>query len=318
MVKNILFFIHIFCVLGVVEAQQSPNSTLYNYHQNSYNPAETAMNETADVSLILREQYMSFAENAGPSVVWFNSSLPLPSIKSGVGVAAKNQTQGFENRLDFKCNYSYHIQLSQGILSMGIGVGGTSIGWDIKNPIYPDGETDKYVDSRISGQDDFLNLLIDFGVYYKMRNLYTGFSITEMNEPKLTYEDGESDFYKRHYWFTSGYDYITSNPMFTVHPSMLVKTTLVNTQMSIDVSTIYNRLIIGGVSYTTNNDISLICGVKFGEGRKFEGMRAFFSYDIIGGEIRSQSSGNVEFMVGYSFNLTVDKVKKSYKSVRFL
>lgn len=319
--KLTIFLIITSCItmtVGTVFSQQSPGSTLHNYHQNSFNPAETAMNGIGDVSLIVREQYINFPGNAGPSVLWFNSTLPIPSIKSGVGLAVRNQSQGFENRLDFKLNYAYHLQLSNGMLSMGLGFGGSSIGWDIKNPVYPDGASDTYIDTKISNQENFLNLLLDFGVYYKMRNLYAGFSVTEMNEPKLTYETGESAFYTRHYWLTAGYDYITSNPLFTLHPSMLIKSTVSNTQMTVDVTTIYNRMIVGGVSYTSSNDISLILGVKFGEGRKFEGMRAFFSYDIITSKIKAQSSGNVEFMVGYSFDLSVDKINNSYKSVRFL
>ena len=106
--------------------------------------------------------------------------------------------------------------------------------------------------------------------------------------------------------------------MWTLYPSMLLKTTVTDTQLNFDLTALYNNFIVGGVSYITGNDFSLVAGVKFSNGGKFDGMRALISYDLIGSQIRAQSSGSVEFMVGYSFNLSVEKVNKTYKSVRFL
>jgi len=307
------------CMLyGLSYSQQVPRSTLYMFHQNSYNPAETAIDELGDVNIVAREQYLNFPKSSGPQVIWFNTSFPLVSLNSGVGLSLRNQTQGFENRIDFKCNYSYKIVLSDGIFSMGVSVGGANIGWNIENPIYPDGVGDTYIDTKIATQENFLNLLLGFGVYYKMKNVYTGFAVTEMNQPQLKYESGEGLFYKRHFWYSLGYEYKTSNPMVTIHPSLLAKSTLITTQVNLDAIIEYNKTIVGGFSYSSNNDVSLIFGAKFGENRKFNGMRAFFSYDIVTSKISTQTAGNLEFMLGYSFDLSVDKVNKSYKSVRFL
>ena len=115
-ISSVIFFTCILYSLGF--SQQVPRSTLYMFHQNSYNPAETAIDELGDVNIVVREQYLNFPESAGPQVIWFNTSFPLLSLKSGVGLSLRNQNQGFENRVDFKCNYSYKIVLSEGILFM--------------------------------------------------------------------------------------------------------------------------------------------------------------------------------------------------------
>lgn len=308
---------YVLCVQ--VHAQQVPRSTLHMQHQSSYNPAEVGILGEGDVTLVVREQYMSFPGSTGPSVVWFNASLPLEKLKGGVGLSLFNQTQGFEKRFDFKANYSYRIQLQEGVLGLGLSAGGSSLGWEIKNPVYPDGPTDSYIDSKIAGKENFLNLLLGFGVYYKIKNLYTTFAITEMNQPQLKYDDGTNgSYFKRHYWLSAGYDYRTMNPMITLHPSFLIKNITATTQVSFDGVAQYNSMFLGGISYTSSNDVSLLFGVKFGEGRKFEGMRAIFSYDLVTSKIGAQSSGNLEFMIGYSYSLQIEKVNKSYKSIRFL
>lgn len=311
----VIFFTYIY---SIGYTQQVPRSTLYMLHQNSYNPAETAIDELGDINIVVREQYLNFPKSSGPQAIWFNTSFPLTFLHSGIGISLRNQTQGFENRMDFKLNYSYKIKLQSGILSLGLSLGGANLGWDIENPIYPDGSTDTYIDTKIASQENFLNFLFDFGVYYKIKNIYTSFAITEMNQPQLKYESSSGQFYKRHFWYSLGYEYKTSNPMLTIQPSLLVKSTLTSTQLNLDALFVYNKTIIGGLSYSSSNDISVIFGAKFGENRKFNGMRAFFSYDIVNSKIATQTVGSLEFMVGYSFALSVDKVNKSYKSVRFL
>jgi len=316
-VKSLMVFA-IVMTSSVTFAQQSPRSSLLSQHKSSYNPAYCGSESYGDINMVVREQYLKFPDNSGPSSVWFNAVMPLKKINSGAGLSLMKVDEGFESRIDFKVNYAYQVDLNTGKLGLGLSVGGNTIGWSIENPIYPDGPSDNFIDEKILSQETFLNLLLGFGVYYKLNDLYASFAVTEMNEPNLKYETGDSDYFKRHYWVNAGYEYKTSNPMWTLYPSMLLKTTVTDTQLNFDLTALYNNFIVGGVSYITGNDFSLVAGVKFSNGGKFDGMRALISYDLIGSQIRAQSSGSVEFMVGYSFNLSVEKVNKTYKSVRFL
>lgn len=303
----------VFCI-----AQQSPRSTLSAYHQMTYNPSVVGSTKFGNVQTVVREQYMDFSENAGPSSVWFNASLPLTKLQSGVGLSINQLTQGFEKRLDFKANYAYHIDLGTGKLGAGISVGARTIGWEIKNPIYPDGLNDVFVDSKIANKENFVNLLLGFGVYYKVNNVFTSLAITEMNKPALKTESSKVEYYNRTYWLSAGYEFKTSNPMWIVKPSALVKTTFTDTQINFDLISEYNNFIVAGISYTSSHDISPIFGVQFNDGSKFDGLRAIISYDIVTSKLGGQSSGNMEFTVGYNFSLSVEKENKTYKSVRFL
>ncbi len=288
------------------------------YHESAYNPAQVGSASFGDVNMVIREQYMKFVDDAGPSTMWFNASLPIKKFNSGVGISLSRNKQGFEERIDFKLNYAYHINLGSGKFGFGVSVGGNTIGWSVEDPIYPDGSSDGFVDSEILSKDNFTNLLLGVGVYYKVKGLYSGFAVTEINEPNLKFESDKREYFKRHYWLSAGYDFKTSNPMWTIKPSILVKTSFADAQVNVDLLACYNNLIVAGGAYTSGNDFSLIAGVKFSNGGKLDGARAIISYDIIGSKLRTQSAGNLEIMLGYSFNLSVEKVNKTYKSVRFL
>lgn len=299
-------------------AQQSPRSTLSAFHQTTYNPSIVGSTKFGNIQTVVREQYMNFTEDAGPSSVWFNAFIPLSKIQSGVGLSINQLTQGFEKRLDFKANYAYHIDLGTGKLGAGLSVGARTIGWEIKNPIYPDGQNDAFVDSKIANKENFVNLLLGFGVYYKVNNIFTSLAITEMNKPVLKSESSNIEYYNRTYWISGGYEFKSSNPMWIFKPNMLIKTTFTDTQLNFDMITEYNNFIIAGITYTSSHDISPLFGVQFNDGSKFDGLRAIISYDIVTSKIGGQSSGNMEFTVGYNFNLSVEKENKTYKSVRFL
>ena len=47
--------------------------------------------------------------------------------------------------------------------------------------------------------------------------------------------------------------------------------------LSFDCRLVYDNFIIGGLSYTSSNDISLNVGVQFCDGSKFDGLKTIFS-----------------------------------------
>jgi hypothetical protein len=75
---------------------------------------------------------------------------------------------------------------------------------------------------------------------------------------------------------------------------------------------------LGGITYTTSNDLSPIFGIQFNNDSKLDGLMALISYDILLSKMNTQSAGNLEFMLSYSFTIGIEKENKMYKSVRFL
>lgn len=303
---------------SIAFAQLNPRSSLYAFHQSSYNPAICGAFDYGNASLVVRNQYVGFVDKSGPSSTWFNVSMPIKSVNSGVGLSVAQTKEGFEKRVSAKLNYAYHLNLRSGRLGLGLSAGLNTVGWDLSGAVYPDGTNDNYLESTIGSKEKFSNLLLGFGAFYQVGSLYAAFSVTELNEPSLKFDSGKMKYLKRHYWISCGYDYKTSSPKWTLSPAMTLKTTLSDLQVSFDCRAIYNNFAIVGISYTSSQDISLNIGAQFKDGTKLDGLKAIFSYDVVTSKLGGESAGNLEFMLSYDFNLFIEKENKIYKSVRFL
>lgn len=308
----------ILLLCNVTIAQLNPRSSLYSFHQSSYNPAICGAYDYGSADLVLRRQYMNFPDNAGPSTTWFDVSMPIYSIHSGAGISISQTTEGFEKRLTAKLNYAYQLDLRSGRLGFGLSAGLNSAEWDLSSAIYPDGSSDNFLETSVGSQDKFLNLLLGFGMFYQTGNLHAALAVTELNEPSLKYGNEKMDYLKRHYWLSAEYEYKTSSPKLVLFPSMTLKTTFANLQANFDLRAVINNALIAGVCYSSSHDVSLNLGFQFKDGSKFDGLRTIVSYDIITSQLGSESTGSLEVMVSYDFNLSIEKENKSYKSVRFL
>jgi type IX secretion system PorP/SprF family membrane protein len=314
----VLICISLLFSTSIAFGQQIPRSTLYKYQQVSFNPAIAGIGNLGNAQIVNRNQFMGLPEGSGPRATWLNVDMPIKQINSGVGVSVNQLGQGFENRLILKANYAYFLDLGGNQLGFGLSAGINSIGWDVKNPVYPGGGTnDNFID-QITAQKNYINPIFGFGTCYRTPQFYTSFAISELNNPKLKLQNKRIDYFNRTYWLAVGYDYKPTNPEWTIKTAALVKSTFVATQLSFDLITEYKSFLMGGITYTSSNDLSPIFGVQFNNGGKLDGLMALISYDIMMSKMNTQSSGNLEFMLSYSFTIGIEKENKTYKSVRFL
>ena len=299
--------------------QQIPRSTLHKYQQLSFNPAVAGIGGMGKAQVLVRNQFMGLPEKSGPQSNWVNFDMPIKKIKSGAGLTINQLSEGFESRLYFKANYAYFIDFDDAVLGLGLSAGINSIGWELKNPIYPDGQSDNFV-QLLTSKKNYNTPIFGFGTCYKTPNFYASLGITELNQPKLKLQlQGKKvDYFKRTYWLGAGYDLKTVNPLWIIKPAALVKTTFAATQLSFDLIAEYKSFLMGGITYTTSGDLSPILGVQFNNDSKFDGLMALISYDILLSKMKAQSAGNLEFMLSYSFTIGIEKENKLYKSVRFL
>ena len=120
---------------------------------------------------------------------------------------------------------------------------------------------------------------------------------------------------KRHYYITGGYYFsFPSNPSFILAPSALIKTDFVSAQYDISVLLSYNNLLWGGVSYRVQDAVMLLIGFEY------KSFNLGFSYDITTSAMgrEKRSSGTIEAMLRYCFNIKVKHPVRSYKNTRLL
>jgi len=320
------------CCTGVF-AQQDQRSSLAMYCQAITNPAVAGSSEQADLYALARQSLLTFKDANGNSVG--NASytaafvLPFKKINSGVGLSAQQETNGlFETNLNISLMYAYQFQIGEG--KLGVGGSGTfkKYKYDFSKAVYPSG----IGSSSGGGQDDYIDQLgkiksntigVGAGVYYKINELYFGVSVTNVNSPKFKLESAKAKYFIPHSYITAGYTLNTNNPSFTLYPSMVFKSALSNTslagsQLNLNLIVEYHKFLLFGLEYTTSNDITAIAGVNFKDGSKFDGVRFVASWDVVTSKLRSYTIGNLEFTLGYTFNMAIEKTAKTYKSVRFL
>lgn len=304
------------------------------YNITSYNPAAAGSTDMGNASITIREQQMGFSDYAdtsiGPGTQWFNVNIPMPKINSGIGAVIVVDEIGFEQTMDFKLTYAYQLELGNGTLGLGVNLGAVSYSFDLGGARYPNAigggtGSDSWLSQMFADAEDLFVFTMDAGVFYRAKDVYLGISSTKINKPSFDLAGSDVSYIDRNYWITAGYVYQTSNPLWVFKPSALVKSTLnfeegisAIAQLSLDLLFQYNKFVIAGVSYNSGNDISPVLGVEISNGSKFDGLHVYAAYDYNWSALGAESYGSLEILIGYSFNLSIEKETKSYKSVRFL
>ena len=113
----------------------------------------------------------------------------------------------------------------------------------------------------------------------------------------------------RHYFLIAGYAH-ELNPMFTLNPSIYLKSDGSSSQLDINTNVLYNNKLWGGLSYRLDEGLIALLGMNINDDLRFG-----IAYDVVMSEIKNNS---LEFMLGYCFKVSYDKPVKSYKNPRFL
>jgi type IX secretion system PorP/SprF family membrane protein len=143
--------------------------------------------------------------------------------------------------------------------------------------------------------------------------MYAGVSMTHLTEPVFTTDaGGEGDLYKRTAYFTAGYYYTMPNGLIQLRPSVFVKSDFVASQMSFNLTALYNQMFWGGITYRGSNDIGIMVGATLKSNISFG-----IAYDYhLSSELNSP--GSIDVMLKYCFSMSKKGGKTSYRSVRFL
>ena len=310
----LLFFI---TINGAISAycQQDPRSSFYMQNIGAYNPGYVGSKNQGDVLLDINSPFGSFKDGAGnkvsPNTEWINAN----------GLFEKSTNIGIQ--------YAYQLEIGDGKLGIGTNIGFNKLSYDFSKAVYPSdistgsGGTDQTIEN-LKKQKSINALNIGLGAYYQKDDLYFGFSMTNINSPKLKINQDKLKYFIPHAYFLAGFTYHPTNPLLVIMPSMQYKSPIngklkiTGSQLSISTIVEYSKLILVGAQYSTGNELSAILGANIKNGSKLDGARFLFAYNIIGSKLGGLSASKIEFILGYSFNLHIEKNTKTYKSVRFL
>lgn len=303
-----------FFLVTWVYSQQDPTYSQPMFNQMAFNPGYAGSNEMVCFSLLTRQQWIGFEGSPSTTVLTANMPFKLFGISSGAGLSLMSDQIGFEDNLSLSLSYAYRMEIGSGKLGIGIGAGmfnkALKPEWQIPSSEY---HTPASGDPIIPENDEsVVSLDLGFGLFYKTDDLYIGLSSSHLNEAKLKYTKG-TPYLKRQYYLIAGYRLPLGNPMLEITPSLFFYSDGKTSQISINTMVLYNKKFWGGVSYRAGDAVTGMIGIEL-----FSGIRIGYAYDFAISDIRKNSSGTHELMVGYCFSLSLDRSPQRYKSVRFL
>ncbi len=314
---NKLTLVVLFFVLSIDLFGQITNySSLSMFNQMYYNPGYAGDGNDIEAKILVRNQWMGFPGQ--PNTQTFNIDAPfkLFNQQHGAGLSIINDKIGNYSNVGLNISYAYRRSLAQGNLGLGIGLNLTSSGLDgtwVKRE-----ETDPSI-PELGGKKPFI-FDLNLGIFYRADNLYLSISSMNLNQTSIKYIDettgnttSDNSFFGRSLYLSTGYDYQLTNPLFSIQPGAFIASDFASTQLSISGLVTYNKRFFGGLSYKVTDAFVFIAGVDLPSG-----IQVAVSYDITTSRIIKSSSGSFEFMVGYKFNLDMDKDYRKFKSVRFL
>ena len=306
----ILFFV---LQSGFLIAQQDPQFSLNMFNIYSVNPAFSGSYDQFNALAIHRSQWVGFGDGA-PVTQHVSVEAPVYFLHGGAGVSLLNDKIGNEYTRGVNLSYAYQTKLSKkSELGVGLSIGFMDVGFEGEwvTPSNDSGADDPSVPA--TGENDVVPDL-GLGIYYRMKELYIGYSVTHLNQATAVYgNNDDTDFqFKKHHYFTMGWMHEVSSEL-KMRPSMFVKTDQISTQIDFNINVMYADHLWGGVTYRLDDAVVLIAGYNISENLKFG-----YAYDITTSDLKSESSGSHEILLRYSFKMRPPgKMPTHYRNIRY-
>ncbi len=297
---------------AVIYGQQDPQFSHYMFAVPFYNPAYAGLSGDISVNLLNRNQWLKFEGAPRTNLLTVDAPIDVMGNSFGIGAKILSDQYAFIQDLSLGLLLSYQIDIGLGRLSLGLSASAFSKQFKDVNWNFPDTPEQLFDNQSRSMVVDF-----DLGVFYIYNNLFAGFSVTHITAPNFIFiSQGGSQAQVglvRHYYLTAGYNITSSNSLFDITPSFLVKSDARSVQFDVNLSVLYNKKFWTGVSYRNGESIVGFVGTSY-----FKDIRIGLSYDALINTINRVSNGTFEVYLGYNFSLLRMEKPQHYHNVKTL
>ncbi len=315
-IRFILVIMLIVATKGILMAQQAPMFTNYSNSYASVNPGFGGLSDGVNVMGIYRDQWTGFKDENGnavaPKTMLFSGDIPVKSLHGGASLAIMNDQIGFENNVNVNMGYSFHLDLGDGTLGIGLSLNMLNRSVDFSKYI-PTIENDPILPK---GEQDAMMVDGNFGLFWQVpEKFYVGFSATNLFESKSkelssSATSSASFIGDRTFYLMAGYEYQFDNPLFKLLPSLCVMSDIASTQFNLGTKLLYNNQVWGGINYRYQESIAAMIGFKLKD------IQISYSYDINTMGIAVQ--GSHEICISYLFRMNLEKSPRIYHNIRYL
>ncbi len=310
-----------------IRAQTDVQMSQYFEVPSYFNPAATGLEDRLRIHAGSRLQWIGI-DNA-PKLFMAPADMPVKLFgkRLGVGLTARQSSEGLFRNLTIGAQASYKVRLFKGELGVGIQLGYTNEVFKGSKVFLPDdddyheGDDDAIPTTDVSGGA----LDMGAGLWYTHRWFYVGIGGQHLNAPTIKFGDDlqtseGTDSEKRYefqvrrtLYFTAGSNIPIKNTLFEVMPSMMFKTDLDFWRAELTGRIRYKKFLTAGIGYRHDDAVVAILGAEF------KGFYIGYSYDYPISAINKASSGSHEITAGYSLKLDFsEKNKNKHKSIRIM
>jgi type IX secretion system PorP/SprF family membrane protein len=267
------------------------------------NPAYAGLDFSLSATAVYRSQWAGIEGN--PKTRNVNVHFPFYLINGAIGFNLENESLGAITNTLGTVSYSYVYESPIGLFAAGAKFGMFQKSLDGSKLRSPDGIYEgpdiNHMDPNIPiGTESSIAPTWGIGAYYIHPLFEAGISID--NIISSPFNLGSATIDQKTYlnlYVESRYEF---DNYFTLHPSIMIKSDFVETQISISSLIELNGKIFGGLGirgYTPNtlDAVFVIAGWRFNEHYKLS-----YSYDIGLSSLRNVSEGSHEILLNYNLN----------------
>ncbi|MGQ0826801.1 MAG: PorP/SprF family type IX secretion system membrane protein [Bacteroidota bacterium] len=311
--KTLFLFAVVLFLLGAEGfAQQLPYYTQFKNNIYMLNPAITGTKREIDARLNYRMQWVGYDDAPRTSGLSLHSR--FLKGKMGAGIYMMQDNVGPAKQTNFGISYAYHLKFPDCELSFG------TAGNFTKYTLFGDKITlhntqDPAIDQNIASSTWVGDA--NAGIYLYNDRFHVGLSVLHLMQS--TAEFYKTDTTKKglvpyvpHLNFTLGYNY-SQNPDY-IWESTLYANYVSGAPVTLDYTLRlhYREMLFTGISIRLKDAIGIHLGVTI-----FENIQVSYSYDLLIGRLKNNSSGSHEIMISFSYN-PFEKNKRRKGGERFL
>jgi type IX secretion system PorP/SprF family membrane protein len=273
------------------------------FNRLNFNPAYAGLDHSLSFTGVYRNQWVGL--EGQPTTQNVSAHMPLYLASGGVGIHLENDATGARKYTSATLSYNYQKFFGESILSIGGSAGLAQRTIDGRLLRTPDGS---YIDGGINHQDqDLFNTnesasvtTFGAGIYFQNPIVEGGISVQNITEPQIVIENLKLDLKRAYYLTLTGHVELTNSIAF--HPSVFVRSDVVETQMDFSAIFQYNDNIFLGAAFrgynnTSNDAVSILAGLKLSEK-----VTLGYAHDITISSFNTVQNGTHEIMINYNLN----------------
>jgi len=300
----LLFVIGAFLVSTSVHlrAQQARQYSMTMLNPYAYNAGFAGQDYSLSATGVFRRQWLGLAFT--PISQQVNVHAPVAGALGGLGLNFESDAFGAERRVQVGLGYAYHLPIGKGILSLGGRANLSQHSLDGTQLRTPEGTYDVGIDHNdpilLVENEGGQAPAFDLGLYYRDATWDLGIGVNNLTESTVNLSTLSLTSF-RTFTLNAGMTYELTYAL-DLQPQLLVRSDLVQTQVSLGLLLSYEEKYFGGASFRGFNGINRDAVAIIAGWQLSDKVRLGYAYDIILSPFKEVSSSSHEVLLSYNLN----------------